>query len=68
MAIQFVFGYQFHRAFEQMGQLIGQGHALSKQVIAAREIHQKVHIAVCVFFTPGHGAKHTNSASPVPAG
>lgn len=67
MAIEFVFGYQFHRAFEQLGQLIGQGQALGKQVVPAWKIHKKVHIAVGAFFTPSHGAKHTNAASPVPA-
>ena len=67
MAIQFVFGYQFNRAFKQSGQLVGQRHSLGKQVVATREIHQKVHITVSAFFTPDHKAKHTNSASPVPS-
>jgi hypothetical protein len=36
-------------------------------VVAARKIHKKVHIAVGAFFTPGHGAKHADSAGSVPA-
>ena len=67
MAIQFVFGYQFNRAFKHLGKLVGQRHSLGKQVVAGRKIHKKVHITVSTFFAPGHGAKHTNSASPVPA-
>ena len=64
MAIQFMFGYLFHQAFEQLGQLVGQGHALGKQVAAAPKIHQKSHIAVGAFFTTGHGAEHAMRRAP----
>ena len=65
MLVQFVFGYAFHWAFEQLGQLVGQERALGKQIVAARKIHQKVHIAVSAFFTTGHGAEHANAANPI---
>ena len=46
-----------------MGQLIGQGHALGKQIVAAR----KIRVTVSAFFAPGDGAKHANAAGTVSA-
>jgi len=63
MPIQFVLGHHLDGAMKQKGEFFGEGQALLKQIVAGREVHQKVHIAVGPFLSPRHRAKHAYAAS-----
>jgi hypothetical protein len=57
----------FHRALQQLGELICQRDTLCEQVKARREFHQEIHVAVSALFASRHRAEHADAARSVPA-
>ena len=61
IAIQFVLGYQFHRAVQEVCEFLRQGQTLRERVIASGKVAQEVHVAVDPLFAPRDGAEHSEA-------
>jgi hypothetical protein len=65
MAIQFVLGYQFHRALQKVCEFLRQGQALREQVVTSRKVDQEIHVAVDPLFAPRNGAEYSKAPSAI---
>ena len=53
------------RMIQKFRQGLGERQSLTEQVVAAREVHQEIHVAVRTFLTPHHGPEDTNAPSAI---
>jgi hypothetical protein len=65
MAIQFVLGYQFHRALQKVCEFLRQRQTLREQVVTSRKVHQEIHVAVDPLLAPRDGAEHSEAPCAV---
>ena len=52
MTIQFVLGYQFHRALKKVCEFLRQRQTLREQVVTSGKVDQEINVAIDPLVTP----------------